>query len=183
MTKIQVLNTCAPKYDASLDQGITSFDQADIYGGYEAEEILGNALSGSTLRNKMEIVTKCDIIAPVGRYANARVKYYDTSRAHIMASVDHSLRLMGIDHIDLKTAKNRDIIVTNTPGLLAEDTADLVLTLMLALPRRIYEGSKIVVQGKWNGWSPTHMLGSRIHGKRLGIIGMGRIGQAIAKRD
>ena len=89
------------KIDASLDQGITSFDQADIYGGYEAEEILGNALSGSTLRNKMEIVTKCDIIAPVGRYADARVKYYDTSRTHIMASVDHSLRLMGIDHIDL----------------------------------------------------------------------------------
>jgi len=89
------------KIDASLDQGITSFDQADIYGGYEAEEILGNALSGSALRNKMEIVTKCDIIAQVGRYADARVKYYDTSRAHIMASVDHSLRLMGIDHIDL----------------------------------------------------------------------------------
>ena len=89
------------KIGASLDQGITSFDQADIYGGDEAEEILGNALSGSTLRNKMEIVTKCDIIAPVGRYADARVKYYDTSRAHIMASVDHSLRLMGIDHIDL----------------------------------------------------------------------------------
>ena len=89
------------KIDASLDQGVTSFDQADIYGGYEAEEILGNALSGSALRNKMEIVTKCDIIAPVGRYADARVKYYDTSRAHIMASVDHSLRLMGIDHIDL----------------------------------------------------------------------------------
>ena len=89
------------KIDASLDQGLTSFDQADIYGGYEAEEILGNALSGSALRNKMEIVTKCDIIAPVGRYADARVKYYDTSRAHIMASVDHSLRLMGIDHIDL----------------------------------------------------------------------------------
>ena len=89
------------KIDASLDQGITSFDQADIYGGYEAEEILGNALSGSALRNKMEIVTKCDIIAPVGRYADARVKYYDTSRAHIMASVDHSLRLMGIDHIDV----------------------------------------------------------------------------------
>ena len=89
------------KIDASLDQGITSFDQADIYGGYEAEEILGNALSGFALRNKMEIVTKCDIIAPVGRYAEARVKYYDTSRAHILASVDHSLRLMGIDHIDL----------------------------------------------------------------------------------
>jgi predicted oxidoreductase len=94
-------NHVRAKIDASLDQGITSFDQADIYGGYEAEEIFGNALSGSTLRNKMEIVTKCDIIAPVGRYADARVKYYDTSRAHILASVDHSLRLMGIDHIDL----------------------------------------------------------------------------------
>jgi len=89
------------KIDASLDQGITSFDQADIYGGYEAEEILGHALSGTALRNKMEIVTKCDIIAPVGRYADARVKYYDTSRAHIMSSVEHSLRLMGIDHIDV----------------------------------------------------------------------------------
>ena len=89
------------KIDASLDQGITSFDQADIYGGYEAEEILGNALSGTALRNKMEIVTKCDIIAPVGRYSDATVKCYDTSRAHIMSSVDHSLRLMCIDHIDL----------------------------------------------------------------------------------
>ena len=89
------------KINASLDQGITSFDQADIYGGYEAEEILGNALSGTALRNKMEIVTKCDIIAPVGRYSDATVKYYDTSRAHIMSSVDHSLRLMCIDHIDL----------------------------------------------------------------------------------
>lgn len=89
------------KIAACLDQGITTMDQADIYGGYMAEEILGNALRGSALRNKIEIVTKCDIVAPVGRYANARVKYYDTSRAHIMASVDHSLNLMGIDHIDL----------------------------------------------------------------------------------
>ena len=89
------------KIAACLDQGITTMDQADIYGGYMAEEILGNALRGSDLRNKIEIVTKCDIVAPVGRYAIARVKYYDTSRAHIMASVDHSLNLMGIDHIDL----------------------------------------------------------------------------------
>ena len=84
-----------------LDQGITSFDQADIYGGYEAEEILGNALKSSKLRQKMEIVTKCDIVAPVGRYKSARVKYYDTSRDHILNSVDSSLKLMGIDHIDL----------------------------------------------------------------------------------
>lgn len=89
------------KITACLDQGITTFDQADIYGGYEAEEILGTALKGSSLRDKMEIVTKCDIVAPAGRYSDARVKYYDTSRDHILSSVDHSLRLMGIDHIDL----------------------------------------------------------------------------------
>ncbi|MBV2359903.1 aldo/keto reductase [Thalassococcus sp. CAU 1522] len=88
------------KIAACLDQGITTMDQADIYGGYEAEEILGNALTPE-LRHRIEIVTKCDIVAPVGRYADARVKHYDTSRAHILASVDHSLRLMKIDHIDL----------------------------------------------------------------------------------
>ncbi|MBO9465816.1 aldo/keto reductase [Tropicibacter sp. R15_0] len=88
------------KIAACLDQGITTMDQADIYGGYEAEEILGNALTPE-LRNQIEIVTKCDIVAPVGRYADAKVKYYDTSRAHITASVEHSLRLMQIDHIDL----------------------------------------------------------------------------------
>jgi predicted oxidoreductase len=88
------------KISACLDQGITTMDQADIYGGYAAEEILGSALTPE-LRNRIEIVTKCDIVAPVGRYADAKVKYYDTSRAHILASVDHSLRLMKIDHIDL----------------------------------------------------------------------------------
>jgi predicted oxidoreductase len=88
------------KISACLDQGITTMDQADIYGGYEAEEILGNALTPE-LRNRIEIVTKCDIVAPVGRYRDAKVKYYDTSRAHILSSVDHSLRLMKIDHIDL----------------------------------------------------------------------------------
>jgi predicted oxidoreductase len=88
------------KIAACLDQGITTMDQADIYGGYEAEELLGRALTPE-LRARIEIVTKCDIVAPVGRYADARVKYYDTSRAHILASVDHSLRLMGLDHIDL----------------------------------------------------------------------------------
>ncbi len=89
------------KITACLDQGITSIDQADIYGGYEAEELLGHALAGSDLRNRIEIITKCDIVAPVGRYSNARIKYYDTSRAHIVASVEHSLRLMQTEHIDL----------------------------------------------------------------------------------
>ncbi len=90
------------KIEACLDQGITTFDQADIYGGYEAEEILGNALKAApSLRDQMQIVTKCDIVAPMGRYADKRVKYYDTSRAHILHSVDTSLKLMNIDQIDL----------------------------------------------------------------------------------
>ncbi|WP_299613445.1 aldo/keto reductase family oxidoreductase [uncultured Tateyamaria sp.] len=90
------------KIHACLDQGISTFDQADIYGGYVAEAVLGEALKADTgLRSKMEIVTKCDIVAPVGRYENAPVKYYDTSRAHIMQSIENSLRDMAIDHIDL----------------------------------------------------------------------------------
>ncbi|NKB27205.1 MAG: oxidoreductase [Rhodobacteraceae bacterium] len=92
--------TVRAKLDACLDQGITTFDQADIYGGYEAEAILGAALTPA-LRDRMEIVTKCDIVAPVGRYAEKRVKYYDTSRDHILASVDASLEALGTDRIDL----------------------------------------------------------------------------------
>jgi len=92
----------AAKIQSCLDQGITTFDQADIYGGYVAEAILGAALKANpSLRNQMEIVTKCDIVAPMGRYADKKVKYYDTSRAHIEASVETSLRDMTIDHIDL----------------------------------------------------------------------------------
>lgn len=90
------------KIEACLEQGITSMDQADIYGGYEAEELLGAALKAAPgLRDKIEIVTKCDIVAPMGRYSDARVKYYDTSREHILHSVDMSLKLMGIEAIDL----------------------------------------------------------------------------------
>ena len=90
------------KIQSCLDQGITTFDQADIYGGYAAEAVLGAALKANpSLRNKMEIVTKCDIVAPVGRNEATTVKHYDTSRAHIEASVEHSLREMSINHIDL----------------------------------------------------------------------------------
>jgi predicted oxidoreductase len=90
------------KIDACLEQGITTLDQADIYGGYEAEAILGAAFrEDPSLRDRVEIVTKCDIVAPMGRYAGARVKHYDTSAAHIRASVDASLRAMAVDRIDL----------------------------------------------------------------------------------
>ncbi|MDF9301811.1 aldo/keto reductase [Tritonibacter mobilis] len=90
------------KIAACLEQGITTFDQADIYGDYGAEAILGGALKANpSLRDQMEIVTKCDIVAPIGRYADKSVKYYDTSRAHIMHSVETSLSEMGIEQIDL----------------------------------------------------------------------------------
>jgi predicted oxidoreductase len=90
------------KIELCLDQGITTFDQADIYGGYAAEAVLGAALKANPgLRNRMEIATKCDIVAPVGRHANAPHKYYDTSRAHIDASVEASLAEMGVEHVDL----------------------------------------------------------------------------------
>lgn len=92
----------AAKIQSCLDQGITTFDQADIYGDYGAEAVLGDALRANpSLRQKMEIVTKCDIVAPIGKYSDKHVKYYDTSRAHIRASVENSLQVMGLDVIDL----------------------------------------------------------------------------------
>jgi glyoxylate reductase len=88
----------------------------------------------------------------------------------------------GVDHIDVATARQRGIIVTNTPGVLTEDTADMTMALLLAVSRRLVEGERLVRQGKWQGWGPTFMLGHRLWGKRLGIVGMGRIGQAVARR-
>jgi len=88
----------------------------------------------------------------------------------------------GVDHIDLKTARQRGITVTNTPGVLTEDTADMTMALILAVPRRLAEGERLVRTGEWQGWAPTGMLGHRVNNKRLGIIGMGRIGSAVARR-
>jgi glyoxylate reductase len=89
----------------------------------------------------------------------------------------------GVDNIDVATALQRGITVTNTPGVLTEDTADMTMALILAVPRRLAEGSQVLTGDKdWTGWSPTWMLGHRIWGKRLGIVGMGRIGQAVAHR-
>jgi glyoxylate reductase len=88
----------------------------------------------------------------------------------------------GVDNIDVTTANQRGVIVTNTPGVLTEDTADLTMSLIMASTRRIVEGAAVVQSGGFQGWSPTWMLGRRLWGKRLGIIGMGRIGQALARR-
>ena len=88
----------------------------------------------------------------------------------------------GVDNIDVPAAVARGITVTNTPGVLTEDTADMTMALILSVPRRLAEGEKLVRSGQWHGWSPSGMLGHRIGGKKLGLIGMGRIGRAVARR-
>jgi glyoxylate reductase len=111
----------------------------------------------------------------------------DTIDADLLNSAGPQLKLIanfgvGVDHIDLAAARANDIIVTNTPGVLTEDTADMVMALIISVPRRLAEGEKLVRAGEWQGWGPTGMLGHRVNGKRLGIVGMGRIGQAVARR-
>ena len=113
----------------------------------------------------------------------------DRIDARLLAHAGERLRLIaqfgtGVDNIDVESARQRGITVTNTPGVLTEDTADMAMALILAVPRRLSEGARYLRDhdGKWPGWSPSWMLGRRITGKRLGIIGMGRIGQAVAQR-
>lgn len=111
----------------------------------------------------------------------------DAVDAEVIAAAGDGLKLIanfgaGVNHIDTNAAKEKGIVVTNTPGVLTEDTADLAMALLLSVPRRLFEGEKILRAGDWTGWAPTFLMGRRIQGKRLGIIGMGRIGTAIARR-
>jgi len=111
----------------------------------------------------------------------------DRINASVLANAHPELRLIanfgtGVDNIDLASARERGITVTSTPGVLTEDTADMTMALILAVPRRLAEGERLMRKGEWTGWGPTTMLGKRIWGKRLGIIGMGRIGTAVARR-
>jgi glyoxylate reductase len=120
----------------------------------------------------------CDVLVPT---------LTDEIDAALIATAGPRLKLIanfgnGVDHIDLKAARAKGIIVTNTPGVLTQDAADMAMALLLSVPRRLVEGERMVRSGDWTGWSPTSMLGHRIHGKTLGIVGMGRIGQAIALR-
>lgn len=105
----------------------------------------------------------------------------------LLAQAGDKLKLIanygaGVDHIDVATARQRGILVSNTPGVVTEDTADMVMALVLAVTRRIPEGLQVMQSGAWTGWSPTAFLGGRLGGRRLGILGMGRIGQAVARR-
>lgn len=126
-----------------------------------------------------EAVRSADILVPT---------VSDEITADILNQPDTRLKLIanfgnGVDNIDVAAAIARGIMVTNTPKVLTEDTADMTMALLLAVPRRLIEGASVLTEGKdWPGWSPTWMLGHRIGGKRLGIIGMGRIGQALARR-
>ena len=111
----------------------------------------------------------------------------DTIDSDIIDAAGENLTLIanfgaGVDHIDVAAAQKKGIVVTNTPGVLTEDTADLTMALLLSVPRRLFEGEKILRAGEWSGWTPTFLMGHRIQGKRLGIIGMGRIGRAVARR-
>lgn len=107
--------------------------------------------------------------------------------AGMMAHAGPEMRLIasygaGVDHIDVASARQRGILVSNTPGVVTEDTADMAMALILSVTRRIPEGLAIMQAGAWEGWAPTALLGGRVGGRRLGILGMGRIGQAVARR-
>lgn len=120
----------------------------------------------------------CDVLVPtVTDHIDAALIEAAPERLQMLASFGN-----GVDHIDLGAARKKGIIVTNTPGVLTDDTADMTMALIIAVPRRLAEGEKLIRSGEWQGWSPSGMLGHRIGGKRLGIIGMGRIGQAVALR-
>ena len=123
-------------------------------------------------------MTRADVLVPT---------ITDHIDANMLAQAGERLRLIanygaGVDHIDIASARSRGVLVSNTPGVTTEDTADMAMALILAVTRRIPEGLALMQAGEWSGWAPTALLGGRIGGKRLGILGMGRIGQALAKR-
>ena len=111
----------------------------------------------------------------------------DRIDAGMLAQAGERLKLIanygaGVDHVDVATARQRGILVSNTPGVMTDDTADMAIALMLAVIRKLPEGLRVMAEGRWQGWSPTAHLGGRLGGRRLGILGMGRIGQAVARR-
>nr|WP_157024538.1 D-glycerate dehydrogenase [Zongyanglinia huanghaiensis] len=125
-----------------------------------------------------EIMARADVLIPT---------VTDTIDARLLAQAGERLKLIanygaGVDHIDVATARQRGILVSNTPGVLTDDTADMAMALIMAVVRRIPEGLGIMQKGDWQGWAPTALLGGRMTGRRLGILGMGSIGQAVARR-
>ena len=127
------------------------------------------------------------LVAAIGRADVLVPTLTDVLDARVLAQAGPQLKLIanygaGVDHIDVATARSRGILVSNTPGVTTEDTADMTMALILGVTRRIPEGMALMQSGEWSGWAPTAMLGGRVGGRRLGILGMGRIGQAVARR-
>ncbi len=131
--------------------------------------------SRESLQNVLET---CDILVPT---------LTDKLDAELLSNPRNAVKLIanfgnGTDHIDIKSARDAGIVVTNTPNVLTSDTADIAMALIISIPRRLVEGTRRVAKDQFSEWKPTHMLGSRLLGKSLGIIGMGRIGIAVAQR-
>jgi glyoxylate reductase len=146
----------AELFDAELNQSDTPMDQDAL----------------------VDAVSRADVLVPT---------VTDRIDSRVLSRAGERLRLIaqfgaGVDNVDVATATQRGITVTNTPGVLTEDTADITMALILAVPRRLMEGVKVIEADGFEGWSPTWMMGRRVGGKRLGIVGMGRIGQAVARR-
>jgi glyoxylate reductase len=126
----------------------------------------------------VDAVKTCDVLVPT---------ITDKIDAGLLGQAGENLKLIanfgaGIDHIDVETARQRGILVSNTPDVVTEDTADMAMALLMAVVRKIPQGLQAMQSGEWTGWSPTAHLGGRLGGRRLGILGMGRIGQAVARR-
>jgi len=125
-----------------------------------------------------EAMRSCDVLVPT---------LTDQIDNALLAQSGGRLRLIanygaGVDHIDVSTARQQGVLVSNTPGVLTDDTADMTMALLLAVTRRMSEGMAQMQKGQWDGWAPNALLGGRISGRRLGILGMGQIGQAVARR-
>ncbi|MDO6588737.1 D-glycerate dehydrogenase [Loktanella sp. D2R18] len=140
-----------------------------------------------TLRDDDTPMTQDELAAAMGTTEVLVATIADQIDAKLLARAGPDLRLIanygaGVDNIDVATARERGIHVSNTPGVVTEDTADMVMALILGVTRRLAEGLRLAQSNDWQGWSPTAMMGGRIRGRRLGILGMGRIGQAVARR-
>ncbi len=138
--------------------------------------------------NQSDVAFTADQLVDAVKSADVLVSTVtDQVDGRVLAQAGEQLRMIaqfgaGVDNIDVQSATQRGITVTNTPGVLTDDTADVTMALILAVPRRLHEGIELMHAGKFDGWAPTWMMGRRLSGKRLGIIGMGRIGQAVARR-
>ncbi|GAB5448719.1 2-hydroxyacid dehydrogenase [Gymnodinialimonas sp.] len=153
----------------------------------EAVETRMSELFDVELREDDRPMTREELVAAM-KHADVLVPCItDVIDGSMLAQAGERLKLIanygaGVDHVDVSTARQRGVLVSNTPGVMTDDTADMVMALILGVLRRVPEGMAVMQEGNWAGWAPTAFMGGRVGGKRLGILGMGRIGQAVAKR-